>query len=159
MWRLLACDHNLRPLLWLYLEDHSVAVGATDICRAPEVASLIEDETSRQNEGLELIASENFVSPAVLEAMGSSLTNVPKRDRSYSTRSPCSSTISACTREMLPPDRQRSVSLRLPIVNDGLSSGRIRRPRASVTMSRGSSGLNMGIVEQRVAPERGGIIC
>ncbi|MFL5578179.1 MAG: serine hydroxymethyltransferase [Gemmatimonadaceae bacterium] len=41
----------------------------------PEVARLIELETQRQAEGLELIASENFVSPAVLEAMGSPLTN------------------------------------------------------------------------------------
>jgi glycine hydroxymethyltransferase len=41
----------------------------------PEVASVIARETDRQNEGLELIASENFVSPAVLEAMGSPLTN------------------------------------------------------------------------------------
>jgi len=43
--------------------------------RDPAVAGLIEDEIARQNEGLELIASENFVSPAVLEAMGSPLTN------------------------------------------------------------------------------------
>jgi glycine hydroxymethyltransferase len=41
----------------------------------PEIAGLIEEEIARQNEGLELIASENFVSPAVLEAMGSPLTN------------------------------------------------------------------------------------
>src|SRR5919202_906634 len=41
----------------------------------PEVAALIEREIRRQGEGLELIASENFVSPAVLEAMGSPLTN------------------------------------------------------------------------------------
>ena len=41
----------------------------------PEIAELIEHETARQNDGLELIASENFVSPAVLEAMGSPLTN------------------------------------------------------------------------------------
>jgi glycine hydroxymethyltransferase len=41
----------------------------------PEVAGLIEEEIARQNEGIELIASENFVSPAVLEAMGSPLTN------------------------------------------------------------------------------------
>jgi glycine hydroxymethyltransferase len=41
----------------------------------PEIAELIDRETLRQNEGLELIASENFVSPAVLEAMGSPLTN------------------------------------------------------------------------------------
>ena len=40
-----------------------------------EIAALIVEETQRQNEGLELIASENFVSPAVMEAMGSPLTN------------------------------------------------------------------------------------
>ncbi len=40
-----------------------------------EVYSLIEKETERQNNGIELIASENFVSKAVMEAMGSSLTN------------------------------------------------------------------------------------
>jgi len=41
----------------------------------PEIARLITAETRRQADGLELIASENFVSPAVLEAMGSPLTN------------------------------------------------------------------------------------
>jgi glycine hydroxymethyltransferase len=41
----------------------------------PEIFRAIQDETRRQEEGLELIASENFVSPAVLEAMGSPLTN------------------------------------------------------------------------------------
>ncbi|WKW11828.1 serine hydroxymethyltransferase [Pseudogemmatithrix spongiicola] len=41
----------------------------------PEIAALIAEETKRQSNHLELIASENFVSPAVLEAMGSSLTN------------------------------------------------------------------------------------
>ncbi len=41
----------------------------------PEIFNAIGDETRRQEEGLELIASENFVSPAVLEAMGSPLTN------------------------------------------------------------------------------------
>jgi glycine hydroxymethyltransferase len=41
----------------------------------PEIARLIERETERQSDGLELIASENFVSPAVLEATGSPLTN------------------------------------------------------------------------------------
>ena len=41
----------------------------------PEIARLIERETERQSDGLELIASENFVSPAVMEAMGSPLTN------------------------------------------------------------------------------------
>jgi len=41
----------------------------------PEIAALIEEETLRQNDGIELIASENFVSPAVMEAVGSPLTN------------------------------------------------------------------------------------
>src|SRR5437016_8688694 len=41
----------------------------------PEVADAIRHEIHRQNDGLELIASENFVSRAVLEAMGSVLTN------------------------------------------------------------------------------------
>jgi glycine hydroxymethyltransferase len=41
----------------------------------PQIAKLIREETRRQAEGLELIASENFVSPAVLEAVGSALTN------------------------------------------------------------------------------------
>ncbi|HET6413666.1 MAG TPA: serine hydroxymethyltransferase [Anaeromyxobacter sp.] len=41
----------------------------------PLVARLLREETRRQAEGLELIASENFVSPAVLEAVGSTLTN------------------------------------------------------------------------------------
>src|SRR4051794_24405438 len=47
------------------------ALDSTD----PEIANLIRHEIDRQNRGLELIASENFVSPAVLEAMGSALTN------------------------------------------------------------------------------------
>jgi glycine hydroxymethyltransferase len=41
----------------------------------PDVARAIQDETRRQAEGLELIASENFVSEAVLEAAGSVFTN------------------------------------------------------------------------------------
>ena len=41
----------------------------------PEIARLVREETRRQADGLELIASENFVSPAVLEATGSALTN------------------------------------------------------------------------------------
>jgi glycine hydroxymethyltransferase len=41
----------------------------------PEIATAIDHETRRQHEGLELIASENFVSEAVLEAMGSVFTN------------------------------------------------------------------------------------
>jgi glycine hydroxymethyltransferase len=41
----------------------------------PLVAAALDNEVRRQSEGLELIASENFVSEAVLEAMGSVLTN------------------------------------------------------------------------------------
>jgi glycine hydroxymethyltransferase len=41
----------------------------------PEVAQAIQNEVRRQNDGLELIASENFVSQAVLEAAGTVLTN------------------------------------------------------------------------------------
>src|SRR5204863_5022735 len=41
----------------------------------PESAKAIKDELQRQNSGLELIASENFVSRAILEAAGSVLTN------------------------------------------------------------------------------------
>ena len=41
----------------------------------PEIASAIAHEAERQAGGLELIASENFVSPAILEAAGSVLTN------------------------------------------------------------------------------------
>ncbi len=41
----------------------------------PEIANAIRLETERQACKLELIASENFVSEAVLEAMGSPLTN------------------------------------------------------------------------------------
>ena len=41
----------------------------------PTVFELIQRETIRQQEGLELIASENFASRAVMEAMGSPLTN------------------------------------------------------------------------------------
>lgn len=41
----------------------------------PQIAAAIEHETLRQHEGLEMIASENFVSEAVLEAAGSVFTN------------------------------------------------------------------------------------
>src|SRR6266436_8758449 len=41
----------------------------------PEIADAIRDELHRQNSGLELIASENFVSRAILEAAGSVFTN------------------------------------------------------------------------------------
>ena len=41
----------------------------------PKIMEIIEMETNRQREHLELIASENFVTPQVMEAMGSQLTN------------------------------------------------------------------------------------
>ncbi len=54
-----------------FFEIHNELVSAAD----PEVAAALENERRRENEGLELIASENFVSPAVLAAMGSVMTN------------------------------------------------------------------------------------
>src|ERR1700675_4049310 len=41
----------------------------------PDIADIIRDETERQHRNLELIASENFASAAVLDAVGSVLTN------------------------------------------------------------------------------------
>ena len=41
----------------------------------PEIANAIDLEVNRQRNKIELIASENFVSPAVIEAMGTPLTN------------------------------------------------------------------------------------
>ena len=41
----------------------------------PEIAQAIEDEMQRQNDHIELIASENWTSKAVMSAMGSPLTN------------------------------------------------------------------------------------
>ena len=41
----------------------------------PEIAQVLEDERSRQTDKIELIASENFVSPVVLQVQGSVLTN------------------------------------------------------------------------------------
>ena len=50
-------------------------ISAPLAARDPEIATAIADEITRQNDGLELIASENFTSAAVMEAMGSVLTN------------------------------------------------------------------------------------
>ena len=41
----------------------------------PDIAAMMQNELGRQQDGLELIASENFASPAVIAAMGSILTN------------------------------------------------------------------------------------
>jgi glycine hydroxymethyltransferase len=54
------------------MTDHiSLSLAQAD----PEVAAALDHETLRQHEGLEMIASENFVSEAVLEAAGSIFTN------------------------------------------------------------------------------------
>ena len=54
-------------------ETHSLLQTLAEV--DADIARTIRDETHRQNTGLELIASENFVSRAVLEAMGTVLTN------------------------------------------------------------------------------------
>jgi glycine hydroxymethyltransferase len=51
--------------------DRNAPLAASD----PEIAAQIENEVKRQHEGLEMIASENFVSRAVLEAAGTVFTN------------------------------------------------------------------------------------
>jgi glycine hydroxymethyltransferase len=51
--------------------DHDLPLRSAD----PAIAALINQEVLRQQQGLELIASENFASRAVLEAMGTPLTN------------------------------------------------------------------------------------
>ena len=51
--------------------SHELQLKAVD----PEIASAISAERQRQQENIELIASENFTSPAVMEAQGSVLTN------------------------------------------------------------------------------------
>jgi len=61
-------DSSLRDS---FFAVHHELVAAAD----PEVAEALEAERRRQNEGLELIASENFVSPAVMATMGSVMTN------------------------------------------------------------------------------------
>jgi glycine hydroxymethyltransferase len=54
----------------------SHAIRSRTLAQAdPDIAAAIRNETRRQEEGLELIASENFVSTAVLEAAGSVMTN------------------------------------------------------------------------------------
>jgi len=41
----------------------------------PELAAIVKKEVERQENGLEMIPSENYVHPALFEAMGSILTN------------------------------------------------------------------------------------
>ncbi len=58
-------------LAWDAASDPRAILHAQD----PELYEVIEGERRRQNDGIELIASENYVSPAVLAALGSVLTN------------------------------------------------------------------------------------
>ena len=53
----------------------SIDLTATLAASDPEIAAQLQNEVNRQHEGLEMIASENFVSRAVLEATGSVFTN------------------------------------------------------------------------------------
>ena len=56
--------------------DAKFAAARLRLCNVdPEIATAIENERQRQQENIELIASENFTSPAVMEAQGSVLTN------------------------------------------------------------------------------------
>jgi glycine hydroxymethyltransferase len=52
-----------------------IDMNATLLASDPAIATEIDHEVARQHEGLEMIASENFVSRAVLEAAGSVFTN------------------------------------------------------------------------------------
>src|SRR6266496_3064344 len=57
-------------------QDRVMIDRRTSLAKAdPAIAQLIRREVERQEHGLELIASENFVSVAVMEAMGTALTN------------------------------------------------------------------------------------
>jgi glycine hydroxymethyltransferase len=53
------------------MSDHNAPLRSAD----PAIARLVDREVIRQREGLELIASENFASRAVIDAMGTPLTN------------------------------------------------------------------------------------
>ena len=64
-----APETTLTPPSTLPMDDGDIA--SFD----PEMSALIEQERQRQIEGIELIASENFTSKAVMQALGSCLTN------------------------------------------------------------------------------------
>src|SRR5437879_8424554 len=56
--------------------SHVTAMSLRALDRSdPDIANLIRNEYKRQSETLELIASENLTSPAILEALGTLLTN------------------------------------------------------------------------------------
>jgi glycine hydroxymethyltransferase len=58
-----------------YLQAHGASSNATLAEQDPEMFALIQSEKTRQKSCIELIASENFTSRAVMEALGSCLTN------------------------------------------------------------------------------------
>lgn len=64
-------NNNITTWQGIGAEMHFDHLKETD----PDIFEVIQAETARQVETLEMIASENFVSPAVLEALGSVLTN------------------------------------------------------------------------------------
>ena len=68
--QLLDGEHLQIPA-WTETPDARAILAAQD----PDIYQAIELERNRQASGIELIASENYVSPAVLAAMGSVLTN------------------------------------------------------------------------------------
>ena len=65
------CEKKEGFTMYADLLDSIGLINKTD----PEVASAMQKELSRQRRNIELIASENIVSPAVMAAMGSILTN------------------------------------------------------------------------------------
>jgi glycine hydroxymethyltransferase len=68
--------HARRVAMIDALARRGVGAGGSALAEQdPEIARLVRDEARRQALGIELIASENFVSEAVLEAAGSVLTN------------------------------------------------------------------------------------
>lgn len=64
----------LKPSLMVSLQNPSISSTSLEDYD-PELAAMVQAEDLRQRRGLELIASENFVSKAVREVLGSCLTN------------------------------------------------------------------------------------
>lgn len=63
------------PSIPLPLRGGIIHDNGINMSRNPQLFSLIQQELDRQRKGIELIASENFTSQAVMDAMGSCLTN------------------------------------------------------------------------------------
>ena len=73
----------------------------------PAIYEAMQEETRRQNDGLELIASENFVSEAVMEAMGSVMTN--KYAEGYPAKRYYGGCVNVDTAEDLARDRLKEI--------------------------------------------------